>query len=264
MLIFIDESGNFRPFVNSVNNSGERHVTLAAIVIEDNDYSAFKKSLKLIRKNYYKYIGDKEIKSHTIRRSKPSTVNTSDYELYDFYKFGAEGEKDYYTFGKELQDLVLTTKFQIISVNADKVLTQSLYPHKDLLSTMLTDLWERICIYHYLNSPKKSRIFFDPQLNITDKILRSTYDNFCKNGSWFVSKEIIAKVNLYRYCFSPNSEDSIGIQLADYCAYPIKRHIESPNYDFFKKIIRPKLHPTIQDKKRGRYVVMGLKMTLSR
>lgn len=264
MRVFVDESGNFRPFVADKNNLGERFVTLAAVVFDDKEYKTFKEKVGAIRRKYKKYVGTKEFKSHSIRRSNPKNITETDIDIYDFHKYGEEGTEAYKDFCNDFKRIVSQTGFKIISVSTDKVLAQKLYPNIDVLTTLLTDLWERIFICHHLEKPKKSRIFFDPQLNLTDATLKETYTNFVKSGSRFIDKSSVDQTNLYNNVFSPSSADCVGIQLADYCAYPIKRHVESQNYDFFNKIVLPKLHTNVKDTIRNRRIMMGLKVSLNR
>ena len=263
MLIFIDESGNCRPF-QANNNFGERYFTLAAVVIDDKEYKKLKKGWHSIRDKYKTYLGKGEIKSHAIRRSNPNKINIADPPEYDFWKYGKGGKEDYTAFCKDVELLVKLTDFSVISVTVDKLTAQSNYPHIQILPTLLTDLWERIYICHYLRKDKKSRILFDPKLNIDDDTLKSTYRNFIVGGSWFIDPNDLKKVNLYKNVFAPKSEESVGIQLADYCAYPIKRFQETKSYDFFDRVIQSKQHRNVTDKRRGKLVVMGLKLSLSR
>lgn len=264
MLIFIDESGNFRNFISGVNNFGERFVTLAAVVFEDKEYKKFKNRIKEFRLTYQKYLKDNEIKSHSIRRSNPRKIDLTDKHIYGFYKYKEKGERAYRDFCNDLKEVVSDTEFKIISVSTDKVVAQKLYPHVDILTTLLGDLWERIFICHHINKVTKSRILFDPQMSLNDQTLKDSYHNFLKNGSWFVDKDSIAKANLYKNVFSPNSEESLGIQLADYCAYPIKRQAESQNHKFFNEVIKPKLHKNMRDISRNKYIMMGVKISLNR
>jgi hypothetical protein len=263
-LYFIDESGNFRPHDPTKNNNGERFCTLTVIKIKDSEYKKFKEELHALKTKYNQYINNKEIKSRSIRRSNPLQVDPSEPPDYDFWRFEEQGKRDYHTFCVELEKVVTDTTFDVISVSVDKIFAQSRYPYSNILNTMMTDLWERIFICHVICKVEKSRIFFDPQLSITDEVLKQTYERFIGSGSWFIKPEDLGKVNLYKNIFSPDSEASCGIQLADYCAYPIKRYVETGRYGFFTRAISPKLHRAAMDKRRNKNIFMGIKKSLSR
>lgn len=262
--IFIDESGTAVRYNPNKNNSGERFFTLAAVIIEKPQYNNYKAKLKQVRKAYKKYIGENEIKSRNIRRSNPVNVNPDKPPIYDFWKYGESGIKKYQSFATDVKQLVKKTDFQLISVTVDKLSAQNIYPDLDVRVISLSDLWERIFIYHVINDIKKSRIMFDPKMNLDDSLVKQTYESFISRGSWYIDNDRLKMGKLYNRVFLPSSEESMGIQLADYCAYPIKRYVEDDKYQFFKDMIKPKLHQNVVDQKTKKTVYLGLKVSLSR
>lgn len=262
--IFIDESGTSDRYDPQVNNPGERFFTLAAAIVPQGEYTKLKQDFRVLREAYTKYIGEEEIKSRSIRRSNPANVDPSDPPAYNFWKYGEEGVKDYRGFCKVLETTVSDCKFKLISITTDKELAQALYPRKHVLRTCLTDLWERLVIYHIMNDVKKSRILYDPRQIDGDQVVKDSYQDFLNSGSWFLEKKHVVGSSLYERLFSPSSADSVGIQLADYCAYPIKRYQESLSYDFFKRVLASKLCSLRRDTRTGKRVEMGLKVSLNR
>lgn len=262
--IFIDESGTSYKYKPGVNNPGERYFTLAACILKRQDYSELRKEIKTLKQRYKKYIGDRELKSRWIRRSNPVNIDPDDPPAYEFWKYEKEGVVQYKKFCKDLEILVSNTHFEITSVGVDKIVAQTLYPHKDILQTTLTDLWERIFIYHAINRVGDSRILFDPRKSIDDQIMRGSYEDFRRHGSWFVDQARLSYAKLYKRVFSPSSQESVGIQLADFCAYPIKRYVEDKTYPFFRRVIKPKLCTNVIDKKTNKTINMGVKVSLSR
>ena len=262
--IFSDESGSPDPFNSNCHNHGERIYTVVSIIIIQKEYLVFKKNLQALRLKYHKYLLGREIKSRSIRRSNPKGVDPKDPPEYDFWKF-SEGQEQYNSFCLELKEIVKNTNFKIISASTDKSIAKKLYPHKNILLTIMIDLWERILIHHYLEKIKKSYIVFDPTGRVDDKTIRNSYQDFRINGSWFISVVRLKVVNLHKHIYSFTSESSAGIQLADYCAYPIKRYVDDYiEGTFFKEIIKPKLYPDVTDKKTGKRIKMGIKVSLNR
>lgn len=262
--IFIDESGLPHKYNPSKNQIEEKYFTLVAVLIMEIDYRSYKKQIKKIGKKYFKYLKGNEIKSRDIRRSNPKGVNESEPPKYDFWLFGKDGIENYASFCDDVKNLVSSIDFKILSVTVNKETAQKLYPHKSILKTALIDLWERICIYHEVNDVKISLICFDPKESIDDEILKTSYDEFIKSGTWYVSKDVIKRNNLFKRVYSPNSKDSLGLQLADYCAHPIRHYHQSGINAFFKQVISKKLCVNVIDTKRQRTVLMALKETLSR
>lgn len=262
--IFTDESGSPDPYNSSRHNAGEKVFTVASVVIVQKEYLVFKSGLLALKNKYKKYLDDKEIKSRSIRRANPKGVDPEDPPDYDFWKY-PEGQEKYENFCIEMKELVKKTDFKIISVSTNKEKAQKLHPSKDILKTVMTDLWERLFIHHYLAKIKNSHIVFDPTGRLDDQTIVSSYDNFRAHGSWFIDAERLTIANLKKHIFSYSSDASPGIQLADYCAYPIKRYVEeNKGGPFFEEVIKPKLCRTASDRKTGKNIMMGIKISLNR
>jgi hypothetical protein len=261
--VFTDESGSPDPFVPETHNFGEKYFTLTSVLIRQRDYLIFKDGLSALRRKYSQYLLGREIKSRSIRRSNPRGIDLADPPEYEFHKH-PEGQQLYEEFCADMKKLIASTPFEIVSVTVDKEFALKKYPHIHILSTVLTDLWERLFIYHYKEKIKNSRIIFDPTGRLDDEVVRSSYVAFKKYGSWFIDQDLVKKVSLYKRVFSFNSEASAGLQLADYCAYPIKRYVEGGPGPFFKEVIEPKLCKNVRDKRSGKKICLGIKRSLSR
>lgn len=262
--IFIDESGS-PDIYKGGNNFGEKFFTLAAVIILEADYLVYKKEVNAISLKYNKYLAGHEIKSRNIRRGNPKGINPLELPLFEFYKY-PDGQQYYDNFCNDLKTLIINTKFEVINVSTNKEIAQSLYPYMKILDTLLIDLWERIAIYHIVKKISKSLIIYDPKGNIDDLILESSHKEFMKTGSRFISTQITSAIkNLYKCALPCNSDDSIGLQLVDYFAYPLKSYAESKSITpFFRSVILPKLCKPVRDNIRGRNVFMSNKMSLNR
>lgn len=262
--VFIDESGS-PDLYKGGNNFGEKYFTLAAVIIVEAGYVIYKKKLHAIRNKYVKYLSSKEIKSHSIRRSNPKGIDLKDPPEYKFYKY-PDGQQKYEEFCNDIKQLIIDTKFEVINVSTNKDLASRLYPHKDILLTLLTDLWERIAIYHIVKGVRKSLIVYDPKGNLDDIQLEVSYKEFMRLGSAFVSTTVTSAIkNLYQRALPCKSDDSAGLQLVDYFAYPLKRFAETGFLTpFFRTVISPKMCNKVKDKIRGKTIYMSNKLSLNR
>lgn len=263
--IFIDESGSPDYFNPKKNNFGEKYFVLTAVICKQSDYKKIKTNLAQIRRKYHKYLNDLEIKSRSIRRSNPkNNADPQDPPPYDFWKYGDEGLNNYKEFCEDLKKFVKENKFYISSVGADKLFAQTKYPQKDILQTCFMDLWERIFIIHILEKITNSRILYDPKRTGDDIKIKNSYQDFIQRGTWYVDTEKIRKAKLYKHIYAPDSTESDGLQLADYCAYPVKRFIENCTCDFFNTVLKEKLYKNVKDRRTGKTIYMGVKNSLSR
>jgi hypothetical protein len=267
--IFIDESGTPDKFVKGKHQEHDKYFTLAAVIISEIEYKKYKKGIYSISAKYKKYIQGEEIKSNYIRCSNPDYVRGKPKytPVYTFYQDQENGKQIYEEFCEEIKVLITATDFQIVSVTTNKEVAGKKYPHLNLHDVMLNDLWERIAIHiMLLEESSKIRIMFDPTKGNADIILRDSYAYFKQHGSWYFTDERMEelnKFNLDKSVYPCDSEECIGLQLADLCAYPIKKQAEHQNNKFFKDIIRGKLRAKVQDTATRKGINMGMKITLN-
>jgi hypothetical protein len=236
---------------------------VAAVCIKQKNYITFKKKVASLKEKYKEYLKGKEIKCRSIRMSNPKNVTSKFSPEYYFWKYN-NGQKLYDNFCEELEKILIDTEFTIISVSVNKENKKSTYPSHNTLLTVIGDLFERIFIYHYIKKIKSSSLIFDSTGRIDDKVIKESYEKFLQYGSWFIGKEKMAGIPLRKEIYPLNSESCMGIQLADLCAYPIKRHVEKPgeNSDFFKKVIVKKLCNDVRDEITKKTIKMGIKVSL--
>lgn len=260
--IFIDDCGGSDEFDDIKHVREERVFTMCAVMIYERDYLHFKQAWQSIAFRYAKYLENKELKSYLLRRSNPNSANPpKDSKRYAFHLY-EEGPVEYENCCRELKELVQRTPFNIISVSVDKEFARRHYPHKNLLSTVMTNLWERIFIYLILKGSHKPIIIFDPKLNIDDAIIADTYKSFHESGSWFIRAQIRTLRDLHRTILPCDSTSSCGLQLADYAAYPINKYISKGSYKFFSDYIKPKLAGYAKDNRTGKMIQLGMNQCL--
>lgn len=264
--IFIDESNTPEYWDIHKHGNEERFYTLCAVIIEGKEYRRIKRELKAIFEKYSKYLGDNELKSRYIRHGNPKNEKASE-SPYLFWNFGDQGLRDYIQFAEELKALFKEAKLEIISVTCDKHFAQSKYPTFDIATTVFSDLWERIAIYHAVNKITCSRVMLDSRYDLSDTATSTLYSNLNSNGSIYVTRDRMKKVGiaLHKNIFFLNSKDSRGLQICDYFAYPIqKSKWNNRNDGIYNEVVVPKLSKPIKDVKTGKTIQMGDKMSLSR
>lgn len=264
--IFIDESNTPVYWNIQLHGNEERYYTLCAVIIERKEYKRFKRDLKEIYEKYSSYIGDCELKSRYIRHGNPNNPKASECP-YTFWEHGKKGMQDYLAFSEDLKTLFKSAKMDVISVTCDKYFAQNKYPNHNIATTVFTDLWERIAVYHVVKGITNSRIMLDSRYIDSDIAISSLYSYLNNNGSYYVTKERMEKVGLqlYKNIFFQDSKDSKGLQICDYMAYPIQKANWADKKDpFYKEVIVPKLAKPMKDVKTGKTIQMGNKMSLSR
>lgn len=259
--LFIDESGSPDKYIPDKTEDHDKFFTIACVLIEQSNYLKFKQELDVIRGRYSIYLLNKEIKSNYIRVSNPKYLASkgATNSPYLFWKNKIDGQKIYDSFCAEIRFLLQLTEFKIVSVTIDKQTVQDKFPNHNHHYAMLLDLWERISIYYLLNNKPKMKIVFDRTKGYADTILKKTYADFKRQGTWFFNGERLTGLNLDKDVYSCDSESSVGIQLVDLCAYPIKKFHEGKENDFFKHVIKSKLYNDVKDRKTGKRIKMGTK-----
>lgn len=260
--VFIDESGTPDVFRKGVHQEHDKFFTMAAVVLAQVDYALYKDAMGALCEKYVKYLQGTEIKSNYIRCSNPKYIKERQTPEYIFYQFD-DGQEQYDAFCADLKEVLQAASFQVISVTTNKEVAGQKFPHLPIHDTVLLNLWERISIFSVLNSNPRMRIVFDRTKTVSDQLLKESYQRFIQHGSWYFRAKNLAELKLDRDCYSCDSEDSIGLQLADLIAYPVKKQMEKGDHDFFQRIVRGKLHPRAKDNRNGKKIVMGNKLSLN-
>jgi hypothetical protein len=260
--VFIDESGSPDRYIEGHHEPHDKYFTLAAVVIQQANYTSFKENLVGLRSKYDKYLLGKELKSNYIRYSNPRAVKPTDDPAYHFCKH-ADGQQHYEAFNAELKSLLQGTDFTVLSVTTDKERADKRYPQMPMYQTLLSNLWERISIYHLVNARPRMRIVFDRTNSDNDLILKGSYQFFKESGTWYFGEERLNRLELGKDVYSAVSDDSVGLQLADMMAHPIKKKMETGVSPFFDAVVRAKLHSSVLDSKSGKMVAMGRKRSLN-
>lgn len=264
--VFIDESNTPVYWNIQLHKNEERYYTLCAVIVERKEYKRLKRELKEIFEEYSPYVGDCELKSRYIRRGNPNNPKASECP-YTFWKHGQKGMQDYLAFSEELKALFISAKMDVISVTCDKYFAQNKYPTHNIASTVFTDLWERIVIYHAVKEIKDSRIMLDSRYTKSDTAISSLYEYLNNNGSYYVTKKRMGEIGLqlHENILFLDSKESKGLQICDYMAYPIQKANWAGKDDpFYQEIIVPKFVGPIKDSRTGKRIQMGNKMSLSR
>lgn len=88
-----------------------------------------------------------------------------------------------------------------------------------------------------------------------DRMLQAHFNSIMDRGTYYVKSGDFKNL-LCKFKFHPKRENVIGLQIADLCAYPLARHLISPEEPYIPfKLIESKIYSD----EKGRYNGWGLK-----
>ena len=128
---------------------------------------------------------------------------------------------------------------------------------KDPYSLSLSFVLERLIFYLDKTDPTTQvEIFAEERGKKEDQMLLSHFNSILDLGTYYV-QPVRFKKRIKRFTFHNKKENTIGLQIADLCAYPLARHILNPSEPYIPfKIIEDKIYC----KNKGEYEGWGLKI----
>jgi len=244
-LMYIDESGDTIP----LSQNGKKFLVLTGCIIQENDIHNIEEKFREIKGKYYQD-PDIEIKSNFLRYANPDLMENSPLKL--------NSKKKYDELEKEIADFLKDINVTLYSVVVHKEPYWSQYPAQNPYHIAYVFLLERF--QKYLKQKDSLGIcIIDPREGQTEKHFMgnelSSLHEKMRHGDgsiWTKCPNIIEKL-----LFS-QSDQTIGIQIADLFCYPIYHVFEydkKPNgYWRFKELSLPKLY-----KHEGKIDGYGLK-----
>lgn len=244
-LMYIDESGDTIP----LTQKGKKFLVLTGCIINENSTCKIEEKFRRIKHEYYQN-SDIEIKSNFLRYANPDLEEDSPLKLNSKDKYN-DLEKDVSDFLKNI-DVVL------YSVVIDKKSYWSQYPSQNPYDIAYLFLLERFQMF--LKSKDSLGIcIIDPREGQTEKhFMGNELNNIHQkmrheDGSiWKKCSNVVEKL-----LFS-QSDQTIGIQIADLFCYPIYHVFEYDKklneYWRFEELSLPKLY-----KKNSKFDGVGLK-----
>jgi hypothetical protein len=232
-LMYIDESGDTIP----LSQDGKKFLVLTGCIIKEEDMHAIEEKLRTIKHKYYQD-SDIEIKSNFLRYANP--------DLKEYSPLKLNSKDKYNELEKEVSDFLKEIDVTLYSVVIHKEDYWSQYPAQNPYHIAYVFLLERF--QKYLKSKDSLGIcIIDPREGQTEKHfmeneLSSLHEKMRhEDGSvWTKCPNVVEKL-----LFS-QSDQTIGIQIADMYCYPIYHVFEYDkkpgDYWRFKELSLPKLY----------------------
>jgi len=232
-LMYIDESGDTIP----ISQNGKKSLVLTGCIVHENNIQEIEDKFRKIKYKYYQEY-DIEVKSNFLRYANPDLLEGSPLKLNSRSKYD-ELEKD-------VSDFLKNVNVVLYSVVIHKEPYWDQYPAQNPYHIAYVFLLERF--QKYLKQTSSLGIcIIDPREGQTEKHfmgneLSSLHEKMRhEDGSiWSKCPNIIEKL-----LFS-QSDQTIGIQLADLFCYPVFHIFEynkkADEYWRFKELTLPKLY----------------------
>lgn len=232
-LMYIDESGDTIP----LSQNGKKFLVLTGCIIQENQIQQIEEEFRQIKDKYYQNC-DVEIKSNFLRYANPDLSENSPLKLNSRVKYD-ELEKEVGNFLKKIEVVLYS-----IVIHKDSYWEQ--YPSQNPYHIAYMFLLERF--QKFLELKKALGIcVIDPREGQTEKhFIGNELNNLHEKmrhedgAIWRKCQNIIEKL-----LFS-QSDQTIGIQIADLFCYPIYHIFEynkkAEEYWRFKELSYPKLY----------------------
>lgn len=217
---------------------------LAGCLFSDEEYKKIIEKLNKFKIDFFKTI-EVILHSRDIRKCEGSYQILFDLEL----------KKNFY---EKLNSIILNSQFKIISVAIDKKKHIEKYgkvagnPYIICLSYIL----ERLIFCTDDNKPSEVEITIEKRGKKEDDQLLSYYNKVVDRGTFHVSPDRF-KNRFSNFSMLLKKDNSIGLQVADLCAYPLARHVLNSKEPYIPyQIIEDKLYKSKNGKSEG----FGLKV----
>ncbi len=208
VLVFLDESGDHN--LRNVD-SGFPVFALAAVIIRPEDYrSDVVPLINDLKLRFFPHEGV-NLHNHEIRKQKRD---------FAVLREAAVRER----FLAELTRLMRELPYELVAVCIDKQKLVTRYKLPDHpYELALKYLVERLTLWSKANGNAKLQLIAESRGNREDDSLKAAMLDLLQEGTTWTAPTELAAAGL-RLTFRPKSDNVIGMQLADLCAYPAARH----------------------------------------
>ena len=210
-LLYIDASGDPGPF----RGKNSKHYVLCGVSMSYKDWKFITEDVRAIMSKYFERESIPEIHSHELVRGRPPFENI-----------------DHQALTSDLTNFLRSAHITLFGAVIDKnfYLENHLGPPNTITNKSLEEVVNRFHIYLQRHK-SQGMIISDASTEKFDTGIRSTYDYFRTQGTTYVKLNRVIDTIF----FTP-SETSIGIQLADFVAYSVKRKFENEDDTIFSGI----------------------------
>lgn len=212
--LFVDESGD-----HSLNNINADFpiFALLGLIIDEDSYKKVCEDINNFKLNYFK-------STNVILHSREIRKCEGAFSIL----FDLKVKEEFY---KDLNSIITNAKFMLVSsaILKQKHIEQYGKLADDPYEIALTFVLERV-LYEFdsRKTDEKANVIIESRGKNEDQTLAKRYNELLYKGSSVVtSNRFVAKYN-QELLFKRKSENDIGLQLADLCAYPIARHVLYP------------------------------------
>ncbi len=223
---FIDESGDAS--LKNINKDFPVFV-LCGVLISESEYIKLSEKINSLKQNIFESTGI-ILHSTDIRKCDKGFAKLFDLNL----------KEKFYT---ELNSIMTKINFKVISVIINKEEHIKTYGKlaEEPYELALTFMLERAIFATDNKTNEEINIIIESRGAKEDEQLAKRYSQIYDRGTYFVSDVVRIQKRLpSRAVFKKKSENDIGLQIADLCAYPIARNNLYPNepypaYDIVEK-----------------------------
>jgi len=217
---------------------------LCGILFEEKELAKAEEQIKLLKNEFFKTT-DIIIHSREIRKCEGPFQILFDLEI----------KKRFY---EKVNEVLENAQFTIVGsgVNKEEHIKKYGKGAKDPYSISLAFIIERLVFCLDKHKPSSVEVKIEKRGRKEDQKLIVQYNSIIDRGTYFVQPDRIRRL-IQKFDFQSKSENVIGLQIADLCAYPLARHILRPTvpYPSFE-VIKNKIYCD----ENGMYNGFGLKI----
>jgi len=217
---------------------------LCGILFEEKELSRVEIQIKQLKNEFFK-TNDVIIHSREIRKCEGSFQILFDLDI----------KKRFY---ERINEVLGSAQFIIIGsgVNKEEHIKKYGKNAKDPYSISLSFVVERLVFCLDKHKPSNVEVKIERRGIREDRQLLDQYNSIIDRGTYFVQPDRIKRL-IQKFDFMSKSENVIGLQIADLCAYPLARHVlrSTVPYPSFE-VIKDKIYCD----KNGKYNGFGLKI----
>ncbi|MFA6075459.1 MAG: DUF3800 domain-containing protein [Negativicutes bacterium] len=251
-IIFIDESGgrtlkNVRKAIamNTQPGIGERHLAVAGIIIERNNFPEVSDAVMSIKNKYW----DNGIGFYKKQRCEKRVCFHSEEVRKRIAPFDLPNET-FDSFTEDLSVMMTNLPYNIIAAGIDKYELLKKYGDKsyDAYNLCSTFILERFCKYYLAKNKKRGSIVFEARGGKEDRnILRYLVEELSNGAIGTANRQESSFIdgvyfNPKRCQKSDEMKSYFALEIADLAVYPIMKYARSGNKDRSFIAIEEKFH----------------------
>jgi len=162
-------------------------------------------------------------------------------------------------FYEDLNRILTESKYTLIgaAVNKEEHMKKYGKGARDPYALSMSFIMERLVFYiQRMDRGAEIEVLVERRGGKEDRMLQSHFNSILDRGTYYVQSGDFKKL-VRKFRFHSKRENIIGLQIADLCAYPLARHLISPEEPYIPfRVIEDKIYSN----ERGNYMGWGLKV----